>query len=188
MSVPRFSFYQYVDEIKSLLTTEFPVLNSVVFAISSDGEDMQFTDLGVPAFILMFEDPEVLGSGMDRETDEGFYMNVKINLAGYLVLPRFDEDADRNLDMSTARCQAATNIAARIFADAKGWRCAAAKIESIAFNSVDNYHIAVIRWSHEVQVGRGIDDGFNLRRAWGTFIACPDSTGETKLVFESEEE
>lgn len=185
MSTPvHFDFFVYRDNIIAMLTAEFPILEEVIFKVSTDGDDRQWADIGVPAFIINYEPVQVLGSGMDGTTDDGFYLNIKVNLCGYLLVPRFP-DADANLNMYLARCQAGTNIASHIFAKARGWNCEIAEIESIEFDDSDDaYHVAIVKWGHHAVVGRDKTYERSDVSVFGKFLPCPDSNAEDELVVE----
>ena len=182
----RFSFYAYHDKIIDLLTRGFPILadESVLFMSAEDGQARRFNDLALPAFVMCFSKIEPLATGvpmrdmemggrLERTTggtvldisDLQFYLNIKIHLSGSLVLPKFPEDANDgkdpnpdNLNPLLALHQAAVNIAALIFAAARGWNCEAAKIENIEYVPDDDSEIMLIEWSHQAIVGRPDDD------------------------------
>ena len=216
MSIPRFSFYTYVDKIKELVADGFPVLNSVSFQPSEDGDDAKYSDVGVPAFLMSFDDPEVLGGVMRNvdlsaaptddhnkllSTKTGYFMNIRVNVQGSLILPRFKtagQNAD-DLNMSIAVFQAATNIAALINAKAgtgAGWNCEPAKIGDITYAPDSDYHIAIVEWSHEAVVGREAGDENDLLRVYADDFVCPDDDTDTadltvaivddNLIFEEE--
>ena len=188
--IPRFSYYEYVRRIKELILHAFtPQLKSVLFApMSAEGSEIS-VDVAVPAFVMNFEDPIPVGGVPTRDEDQGFYLNVAIRVCGYLLLPKFkvEGENERNLNMSFALCQAACNIAARIFADARGWNCGAAEIESISIETDDNFHVAKIMWSHEAVVGRDITEHFNFKEAWAKFLACPEEQAVSKFILRRED-
>ena len=171
MSIPRFSFFEYVDEIKELISDGFPTLNTVSFMPSDDGDDAQYSDVGVPAFLMTFQAPDFIESFLEREIDlpdkditsggglstiTGYYADIQVNVSGSLLLPRYKTTGQNvdNLNMSIGIFQAATNIAALIHAQARGWNCGEAVIGDIRYEPDENYHVAVIEWSHRAYIGR----------------------------------
>ena len=195
MSIPRFSFFEYVDEIKTLIGDGFPTLNTVSFMPSDEGDDAQYSDVGVPAFLMTFQAPTFIESSPLRAVDipdasitsggglserTGYYLDIEVNVKGSLLLPRYktaSQNAD-NLNMSIAVFQAATNIAALIYAQARGWKCGEAVIGDIRYKPDENYHVAVIEWSHRAYIGRETGDSDAFRTGLGTFISCPGENAQ----------
>ena len=202
MAIPRFSFYDYVDQIKELISDGFPILNTVTFQPSDEGEDVKYSDFGVPAFLMSFGDPEFISSVPMREVDvadasiesggalssrTGYYAKIRANVSGTLVLPRFKTDGQNtdNLNMSIAVFQAATNIAALIFAKARGWNCDPAVIGNISYEADSDYHTAIIEWSHEALVGREEGDSSALGQGLGRFLEDIDVSRDLRFVVPS---
>ena len=181
MSIPRFSFYRYVDEIKELVSDHFPIFETVSFSPSDDGDDKQYSDVGVPAFLMSFQAPDFVDSVPMRDVDadggglanrNAYYADIQVNVTGSLLLPRFkvDPQNDDDLNMSIAVFQAASNIAALIHAKARGWNCDPAVIGNIRYEPDENYHVGIIEWSHRALVGREDSTVSPFGQGFGRFL------------------
>ena len=197
----RFSFYEYHDKIIDLLVRGFPILADagVLFMPSEDGQARRFDDLALPAFVMCWGEIEPLKVGVPmRDMEQGgrlertaggttidisdlqYYLHIQVNVTGSLVMPKFPEDADSdgkdinpdNIDPILGLHQGATNIAALIFAAARGWKCEEATIESIAYQPDENYEIMQIDWSHLAIVGRDDNASVNLEHLYRQWILC----------------
>ena len=203
MSIPRFSFFEYVDEIKELISDGFPTLNTVSFMPSDEGDDAQYSDVGVPAFLMTFQAPDFLESFVERDIDipdasitsggglserTGYYADIQVNVKGSLLLPRYKTEGQNadNLNMSIAIFQAATNIAALIHAQARGWNCGEAIIGDIRYEPDENYHVAVIEWSHRAYIGRETGDSNAFHMGLGGFLSCPEEELEQQIIVDDE--
>ncbi len=152
-----------------MLTSAFSALNTVSFPPTAEGfVESRYADVALPAFVMNFENPELRQDemelnrfGEDLTDDASYYMPVRIRVAGYLLLPVFAESNTDvpNVNPTVLLAQATTNIAAKIYADAVGWNCGIATINTIRFidDSVKdeerNYHVGEIHWSHDAWVG-----------------------------------
>ena len=199
MSIPRFSFFEYVDEIKTLISDGFPTLNTVSFMPSDEGDDVQYSDVGVPAFLMTFQAPTFLESfplravdiedkdiisGGGLSTRTGFYIDIQVNVKGSLLLPRY-KTAGQNIDdlnMSIAIFQGATNIAALIYAQAIGWNCNQAIIGDIRYEPDENYHVAVIEWNHKAIIGREAGESCPFSNALATYFSLTGEDAEQQNV------
>ena len=166
---PLFNFFTYASNLTEMLDDEFDALQEVSFPPTAEGfTDSRFADVALPAFLVNFENPElnILGFDWSRmsediEDEKSYRMPMTLKLAGYLLLPVYPEQNDEvpNVNATVALAQAASNIAAKIYAHAKGWNCGVATINEINFiddSATDeerNYHVGEIHWSHEIWVG-----------------------------------
>lgn len=167
----RFSFYQYRDEIIQLIETHFPIFETVAFQPSRGGVDISYADVAVPAFLMSFADPTGI-EALERDTEIGYFLNLRINLEGYALLPRYAEDEDinpRDLNMALASCQAGTNLAALINSKAGGWACGPAYVDAVTYDVDEKYHTCKIEWHHRATVGRHDDEPFVFREGWAVF-------------------
>ena len=165
--IPRFDFFDYTDRIKELISGGFSILETVVVQPSKCGNDERFADVAVPAFLMEFEDTGILGGAPLRDEEGAYYLDIQVNVAGVLLLPKFTDGLERNLNMAISAHQAGTNIAALIYAGARGWNCGPAEIKNIEYEPDENYHIVHVEWSHKATVGRDEDE---LRRCFEQFI------------------
>ena len=215
----HFSFYEYHNKIIALLNEGFEILadGDVVFMPSEDGEVRKYENLAMPAFVMSWGAIEPIRKGVpmrDLEqngrlersgggnindidvTDLQYYMPIKVNLTGVLVMPKFPTDAMKDgvlvdinpddLNPLLMLHQAATNVAALIYAAARGWNCSEPVIESIEYEPLDDYEAMRIDWSHKAIVGREDSCPVNLNdlfRQWR--LLCPR---EGTLVFEGNSE
>lgn len=206
MSVPHFSFYEYVDNIKELVSDAFPDLETVTFPPAKDGEDVKYSDFGVPAFLMNFENTEPLNLGVSmRDVDvedtgrtggalsemSGYYMDIRVNVSGALVIPRFVTDGQNDDDLNPllASHQAITNIAALIYAKARGWNCDPPIMGEISYEPDENYHVMLLTWSHTATVGRESGDSSPFLEGWGKWINCPtvdEDDVDSELVLRQE--
>ena len=189
MQVSRFSFYEYVDEIKGLIEETYsPPLKSVLFApLYSAGSEIS-VDIAVPAFVMNFEDPTPKGR-VPAEVEEGFYLNFNVNLCGYLILPKYKTEGqnERNLNMSITLMQAACNIGALIAGKAEGWNCGVAVVESIMIQDDDNFHVAEIKWSHDAVAGKDLTCPFDFDELTVNIKGPDPKTDQKKIIIDSSE-
>ena len=172
---PIFSFFSYAKNLTEMLRDTFPKLKEVSFPPTTEGfTDSRFGDVALPAFLINFEDPELLPMAVqslrhgeehseELESDDIYFMPLKIRLAGYVLMPVFPEanSGVANVNATVLLAQVASNIAAKIHADARGedWNCSVASINQLNFiddsitDEERNYHVAEIHWSHDVWVG-----------------------------------
>lgn len=191
--IPRFSFFRYVDEIKELIADNFPILQTVSFSPSEDGDDAKYSDVGVPAFLMTFQAPdfiddfpmrdvEVEGGGVNNK--DGYFADIRVNVQGSLLLPRFQTTGQNedDLNMSIAVFQAMTNIAALLHAKARGWNCSKAIIGSMRYEPDENYHVGIIEWGHTAVVGRedGTPAGFG--QGLGRFLKDLDLSRDLEFI------
>ena len=121
-------------------------------------------------------------------TITGYYADIQVNVSGSLLLPRYktaSQNAD-NLNMSIAIFQAATNIAALIHAKARGWKCGQGIIGDIRYEPDENYHVAIIEWSHRAYIGRETGDSAAFHMGLGGFLSCPEEELEQRIIVDDD--
>ena len=166
---PLFNYFTYASSIDTMLTTAFSALQTVSFPPTSSGlAESRFVDIALPAFVMNFENPEVdldrvelNRFGEELQDDDSYYMPMVVRVVGYLLLPVFAEanTGVPNVNPTVLLAQATANVAAKIYANAVGWNCGVASIDSMSFidDSSDDherhYHVGEIHWSHSVWVG-----------------------------------
>ena len=168
-----FDHFQYADKIVDLVKDTFPKFRTVAFV--SDPRETDFQKLALPAFIISYADPIPMGdiTQNDFDLDDAYYMKIRINLVGELVLPLFPEanpdvpDLNGHILLATA----ATNVATLIYARASEAKVISPTIEGISYDTeLDDYHRATIRWFHDVFVGsRPEASGFNPMTVFNRF-------------------
>ena len=168
---PLFNFFTYATNIKAMLSAAFPALETVAFPPTAEGfTDSRYSDVALPAFFMNYENPELPARkvelnrfGEDLTDDSSYYMPLVIRLAGFLLLPVFptENTGVPNVNMTVLLAQAASNVAAKIYAGAVGtdWNCGVATMHRIHFidDSIEDeerrYHVAELHWHHDVWVG-----------------------------------
>lgn len=167
-----FSFFTYANNFTTMLRDAFPSLQEVSFPPTAEGfTESRFSDVALPAFLVNFEDPELMAgqmqslrSGEELDGDgELYFMQLKINLAGYLLMPVFAEanTVVPNVNPTVLLAQVVANLTAKINACAwgEGWNCSRPSMNQLNFidDSIveveRNYHVAELHWSHEVWIG-----------------------------------
>ena len=142
---PLFNFFTYAAGIDQMLTGAFSSLKTVAFPptpTSQEFTESRFGDIALPAFVMNFENPELdlermelNRLGEELADDGSYYMPMIVRVAGYLLLPVFSESNTDvpNVNPSVLLAQSTSNIAAKIYAQAQGWNCGVATIDSIRF-------------------------------------------------------
>ena len=167
---PLFNYFTYANNIDTLLGDAFPALQTVAFPPTAEGfTESRFADVALPAFLMNFENPmvdldrvELNRFGAELDDDSEYFMPIKVRVAGYLLLPVFAVYNEQipSVNPTVLLAQATSNLAARIYADAVGWNCGVASIDSMRFvddSALDaerNYHVGEIHWSHSAWVGK----------------------------------
>ena len=163
MTINLFDHFKYATGIIELIQETFPILNTVAF--KSTPNETHFKDLGLPAFVMYYSGPEFLGdlARVDFDADDTYYMKIRLNVIGKLVLPDFakaNPDVDDDLNTHILLATAATNLAALIRKGGENLEAPKAHIESITYGSdeeevADEYHRATLHWWYEAHVGAG---------------------------------